>query len=418
MVEARSTKHNDKSARSTNMVNQFVVQRPATGTPGGRHRRIDTSHLAGYICDTHTSVRNRRRVTDRLSEQLTSLRFTPGLSYVSIIQVDQLVKEFQRPKRFDGPLGGLRTLFTRQFESKRAVNEVSFSIDEGELVGYLGSNGAGKSTTIKMLSGILVPTSGKVEVAGMVPWKDREQNALHIGVVFGQRTQLWWDLPLSDSLKLIGKLYRVEPDRYSRNLERMVDLLDLTPFMDTPVRQLSLGQRMRGDLAAAMLYEPRILYLDEPTVGLDVVAKERTRQFVEQINRESGTTIILTTHDLADVERLCKRIIFIDKGAVLYDGTVAELKHRYAPYRMLDVTLVPVDSIDHVPQPIVLDIPGVELVEQDSTHLLLRFDPERIAVTDLIGAVIDRHAVSDISIIEPDLEGVVREIAEEGELRR
>jgi len=337
---------------------------------------------------------------------------------VPIIEVDQLVKEFQRPKRFDGPLGGLRTLFTRQFESKRAVNEVSFSIDEGELVGYLGSNGAGKSTTIKMLSGILVPTSGKVEVAGMVPWKDREQNALRIGVVFGQRTQLWWDLPLSDSLKLIGKLYRVESDRYTRNLERMVDLLDLTPFMDTPVRQLSLGQRMRGDLAAAMLYEPRILYLDEPTVGLDVVAKERTRQFVEQINRESGTTIILTTHDLADVERLCKRIIFIDKGAVLYDGTVAELKHRYAPYRMLDVTLVPVDSIDHVPQPIVLDIPGVEIVDQDSTHLLLRFDPERIAVTDLIGAVIDRHAVSDISIIEPDLEGVVREIAEEGELRR
>ncbi len=343
---------------------------------------------------------------------------TPGSLFVPIIEVEDLVKEFRRPKRFEGPLGGLRTLFTRQFESRRAVNGVSFSIEEGELVGYLGSNGAGKSTTIKMLSGILVPTSGRLEVAGTVPWKDREANALRIGVVFGQRTQLWWDLPLSDSLKLIGKLYRVDPDRYKRNLTKMVELLDLDPFMQTPVRQLSLGQRMRGDLAAAMLYEPRILYLDEPTVGLDVVAKERTRQFVEQVNRESGTTIILTTHDLADVERLCKRIIFIDKGTVLYDGSVAELKHRYAPYRMLNVTLIPDDEstsaiLDHP-----LDIPGVTTIEQDSTHLLLRFDPAQIAATNLISAVIGRHPVSDISIIEPDLEGVVREIAEDGEMRR
>ncbi|MGI8485392.1 MAG: ABC transporter ATP-binding protein [Thermomicrobiales bacterium] len=335
-----------------------------------------------------------------------------------IIEVEHLVKEFQRPKRFEGPLGGLRTLFTRQFDTKRAVNDVSFSIDEGELVGYLGSNGAGKSTTIKMLSGILVPTSGRLEVAGRVPWQDREQNALRIGVVFGQRTQLWWDLPLSDSLKLIGKLYRVDAERYKRNLTKMIDLLDLDPFMQTPVRQLSLGQRMRGDLAAAMLYEPRILYLDEPTVGLDVVAKERTRLFVEQINRESGTTIILTTHDLADVERLCKRIVFIDKGKVLYDGSVAELKHRYAPYRMLNVTLVPEDADSAEPQEFPLEIPGVTTIEQDSTHLLLRFDPDQIAVTDLISAVIGHHQVSDISIIEPNLEGVVREIAEEGELRR
>ncbi|HEU0164698.1 MAG TPA: ATP-binding cassette domain-containing protein [Thermomicrobiales bacterium] len=329
-----------------------------------------------------------------------------------IIEVEHLVKEFHRPKRFEGPFGGVRTLFTREFETKRAVSDVSFSIDEGELVGYLGSNGAGKSTTIKMLSGILVPTDGKVEVVGRVPWQDREQNALAIGVVFGQRTQLWWDLPLADSLKLIGKLYRVEPDRYKRNLATMVDLLGLDPFMDTPVRQLSLGQRMRGDLAAAMLYEPRILYLDEPTVGLDVVAKERTRQFVEQVNRELGTTIILTTHDLADVERLCKRIIFIDKGTVLYDGSVAELKYRYAPYRMLDVTLAPNGG-----EPIVLDIPGVEIESQEPTRLLIRFDPNVIAVTDLIAAVISRHPVSDISIIEPDLEGVVREIVEDGEIR-
>jgi ABC-2 type transport system ATP-binding protein len=332
---------------------------------------------------------------------------------VPIIEVDQLVKEFRRPKRFDGPLGGVRTLLTRQYVTTRAVDGVSFTIDEGELIGYLGSNGAGKSTTIKMLSGILVPSAGTVRVAGLVPWEDRERNALQIGVVFGQRTQLWWDLPLDDSLRLIGKLYRMEPDRYRRNRERLVELLGLSSFLATPVRQLSLGQRMRGDLAAAMLYEPRVLYLDEPTVGLDVVAKERTRQFVEEINRDTGTTIMLTTHDLADVERLCRRIIFIDKGTVLYDGPVEELKRRYAPYRQLDVTLSP----DGEAAPVELGMPGVETVEQGDARLVLRFDPARVAIADLISAIIARHPVSDIAIVEPDLEGVVREIVEAGEVR-
>ncbi|MGC4105660.1 MAG: ATP-binding cassette domain-containing protein [Thermomicrobiales bacterium] len=331
-----------------------------------------------------------------------------------IIQVDHLVKEFQRPKRIDGAFGGLRSLVTRQSITTRAVNDVSFSIDQGELVGYLGSNGAGKSTTIKMLSGILVPSGGEVLVDGRVPWRDREQNALNIGVVFGQRTQLWWDLPLMDSLKLIGKLYRVDPERFRKNLDRLVDQLGIGGFLQTPVRQLSLGQRMRGDLAAAMLYEPRILYLDEPTVGLDVVAKERTRQFVEEVNRELGTTIILTTHDLADVERLCKRIVFIDKGTVLYDGSVSELKRRYAPWRVLDITLQP-DATDDA-LPITLRLDGVEIDEQTDTRLLLHFDPERIAVADIITAVIGQRAVSDIAIIEPDLEGVVREIVEQGEV--
>jgi ABC-2 type transport system ATP-binding protein len=330
---------------------------------------------------------------------------------VPIIAVDSLVKEFHRPKRFDGPLGGLRTLVTRQHETTRAVDGVSFAVDEGELVGYLGANGAGKSTTIKMLSGILVPSSGTVEVNGVVPWEDRERNALQIGVVFGQRTQLWWDLPLLDSLKLIGKLYRVEPDRYRRNLDRLVDLLGLEEFLDRPVRQLSLGQRMRGDLAAAMLYEPRILYLDEPTVGLDVVAKERTRQFVEEVNRETGTTVILTTHDLADVERLCKRIVFISRGTVLYDGSVTELKRRYAPNRQLEITLAPDGAVD---TPVELAIPGAEVIEQGEARLVIRFDPEVVAVTDLIAAVIARHPVSDIAIVEPDLEGVVRRIVENG----
>ena len=328
-----------------------------------------------------------------------------------IIAVDSLVKEFHRPRRFDGPLGGLRTLVTRQHDTTRAVDGVSFTIDEGELVGYLGANGAGKSTTIKMLSGILVPSHGTVTVNGIVPWEDRERNALQIGVVFGQRTQLWWDLPLRDSLTLIGKLYRVDADRFRSNLDRLTNLLDLEPFLQTPVRQLSLGQRMRGDLAAAMLYEPRILYLDEPTMGLDVVAKERTRQFVEETNRESGTTIILTTHDLADVERLCKRIVFISHGKVLYDGPVDELTRRYAPHRRLEITLAPDGAVD---DGIRLDIPGAEVVSHDEAQLAIRFDPARVAIADLIGAVIARHPVSDIAIVEPNLEEVVRRIVETG----
>jgi ABC-2 type transport system ATP-binding protein len=332
---------------------------------------------------------------------------------VPIIQVDQLRKEFRRPRRIEGPFGGVRTLFTQQYDTTVAVDDVSFSIDEGELIGYLGSNGAGKSTTIKMLSGILVPTAGEVRVSGLVPWEQREQNAIQIGVVFGQRTQLWWDLPLADSLRLIGKLYRMDAAHFRRSHDRLVELLGLAPFLQTPVRQLSLGQRMRGDLAAAMLYEPRILYLDEPTVGLDVVAKERMRQFVEETNRETGTTIMLTTHDLADVERLCKRIIFIEKGMVLYDGPVEELKRRYAPYRMLEITLAS-ELEDHV---LDLDIPGAEIASQEPARLVIRFDPQGIAVADLITAVISHYPVSDISIVEPDLEGVVREIVEAGEIR-
>jgi ABC-2 type transport system ATP-binding protein len=337
---------------------------------------------------------------------------------VPIIHVDHLVKEFRRPRQFDGPFGGLRSFLTRQYDTTRAVENVTFDIEEGELIGYLGANGAGKSTSIKMLSGILTPTSGTVEVAGLVPWQNREQNALQIGVVFGQRTQLWWDLPLAHSLRLIGKLYRMETGRYERNLARLTDLLALQPFLNTPVRQLSLGQRMRGDLAAAMLYEPKILYLDEPTVGLDVVAKERTRQFIEEINHDAHTTIMLTSHDLADVERLCRRIIFIDKGTVLYDGSVTELKRRYAPTRTLNITLAEDSPVAGAEELRPTDYAGIAGIERGENRLAVQFDPLRIAVADLIAAIIARYQVSDIAIVEPDLEGVVREIVETGDMRK
>ena len=327
------------------------------------------------------------------------------------IRVEDLVKEFQRPRQQSGFLGGVRTLFTRQFDVVRAVDGVSFSIDTGELVGYIGPNGAGKSTTIKMMTGILVPTSGAVEVAGITPWRDRERNALQIGVVFGQRSQLWWDLPLIDSFRLVGKLYRVPQARYQRNIDRFVEMLDMQEFLERPVRQLSLGQRMRGDLAASMLYEPRILYLDEPTIGLDVVAKESMRTFIEEMNRESGTTIVLTTHDLADVERLCARIILIDHGRVLYDGAVEQLKAKYAPHRVLVVQLAP-EAVCDGRWPTIDDafLAGAEVAEQADGVARIRFETARTPVHDLIAAVNARYPVADLSIVEPDLEGVVRQI--------
>jgi viologen exporter family transport system ATP-binding protein len=326
---------------------------------------------------------------------------------MAIIEVRDLVKEFRTPKRAPGLLGALRTLFTTEQRVTRAVDGVSFDVEEGEFVGYLGRNGAGKSTTIKCLTGILVPTSGKIVVDGVVPWRQRERNALNIGVVFGQRSQLWWDIPLADSLELIGKMYRLERSVYRRNLEALSALLGLEPFLETPVRQLSLGQKMRGDLAAAMLYEPRVLYLDEPTVGLDVLAKERIRSFIAEMNRTRGTTVVLTTHDLKDVELLCRRIVLIELGRVLYDGAIVDLKRRYAPYRELVITLA-TDGIE-------IELPGAERIRQEGPQAWLRFDPERVPVADIIAAAAARYPVRDVAIEEPGLEGVVRQIFAERE---
>jgi ABC-2 type transport system ATP-binding protein len=246
-----------------------------------------------------------------------------------------------------------------------------------------------------------------------VPWRRREENALNIGVVFGQRSQLWWDLPLIESFDLVARMYRIEPERFRSNLARFRELLGLDEFINTPVRQLSLGQRMRGDLSAALLHDPRIVYLDEPTVGLDVVAKDRIRTFIEEINRDRGTTVILTTHDLADVERLCRRIILIDQGRVLYDGTIDGLTASYAPYRVLIVRLA-TDAGAVVPPDRPLDLAGVEVAKREAGALWLRFDPTMIAAPALISEVVRRYPVTDLSIVEPELESVIREIYERG----
>jgi ABC-2 type transport system ATP-binding protein len=299
------------------------------------------------------------------------------------------------------------SLVHREFRLVHAVRDVSFGIDRGEMVGCLGPNGAGKSTTIKMLTGILVPSGGRVEVLGLVPHRRRKQIAQRIGVVFGQRTQLWWDLPLVDSLELLRYVYRVPAERYARNIGRLRELLDLDPFLGTPVRQLSLGQRMRGDLAAALLHDPEIVYLDEPTIGLDVVAKHRVRDFLLELNRQDGVTVLLTTHDMSDVERLCSRVLIIDHGALLYDGTLASIRDRFGTQR----TLV-VDLAEDVPT--TLEVPGAREVRADGPRRWLQFNRIDTTAAELIGDVVGRYPLRDLTIEEPDIETIVRRIYEDG----
>src|SRR5580658_2962581 len=319
-----------------------------------------------------------------------------------IIETRDLRKVFRSVKRVPGPMGALRTLFSRTYEDRVAVDGVTMSLEPGELVGYIGPNGAGKSTTIKMLTGILVPTSGEVRVAGVVPYESRSVNARNIGVVFGQRSQLYWDLPLVESFELLRAIYSIPPAIYRRNLDEFIALLAMDEFLHTPVRQLSLGQRMRGDFAAAMLHDPKIVYLDEPTIGLDVVAKEAIRTFITQINRDRGTTVMLTTHDLSDVERLCKRIVLIDEGTVIYDGKLERLRDEYGTHRTLVVHFKD-------PQPD-FALSGVEIEHREPPIVWLKFDRRQTSAEALIRRVMSAFEISDLQIIEPDIDGIVRRI--------
>jgi ABC-2 type transport system ATP-binding protein len=325
---------------------------------------------------------------------------------MAIIEAADLRKVFRRIVRRPGIGGAVRALFSREYEDKVAVDGVNFALAEGELVGYLGPNGAGKSTTIKILTGILVPTSGSVRVAGIVPYQRRQDNAENIGVVFGQRSQLYWDLPLRESFELLRAIYDVPRNRYLENLAHFSAILDLERFFDTPVRQLSLGERMRGDFAAAMLHDPKIVYLDEPTIGLDVVAKEAIREFITRVNRERGTTVILTTHDLADVERLTPRVILIDEGRVIFDGALQRLRTEYGTHRTLVVTFAEA--------PLDIDVPGAEIESREGLVVRLRFDRRQLSAEALIRRVMERYPISDVSIIEPDIDTIVRRIYVEG----
>ena len=326
-----------------------------------------------------------------------------------IIRADRLTKQFKTLRRKEGALGALATLFSRDYEVKDAVRDVSFELDKGELVGYIGPNGAGKSTTIKMLTGILVPTSGACTVNGIVPWADRQGNGKQIGVVFGQRTQLYWDLPLIESFRLLRAIYDIPAPMYERNLKEFTELLGLDEFIRTPVRQLSLGQRMRGDFAAAMLHEPKVVFLDEPTIGLDVVAKENIRQFIARVNRERGTTFILTTHDLADIEKLCARIILIDHGHKLYDGSVETIKQRYGRNRTLTADLA-CENCDGIQ----ISIRGATVVAREGPRIVIEFNRDVVRADELVVELTKYAELVDVTIAEPPLETIIRGIYQHG----
>ncbi|MGY0541138.1 ABC transporter ATP-binding protein [Nocardioides sp. YJ-D4] len=310
-----------------------------------------------------------------------------------LIEVRDLSREFTIRKKAG--------LMRRTSVVKQAVHGLSFEIDAGEMVGYIGPNGAGKSTTIKMLTGILVPSGGLARVAGLEPSRQRRELARRIGVVFGQRTSLWWDLPLRDSFELLRRIYRIPDKTFRRNLEDHVALLDLGDLMDTPVRQLSLGQRMRGDIAAALLHDPEILYLDEPTIGLDVISKGRLREFLRALNHERGTTLMLTTHDLQDIEALCDRVIVIDHGTAVFDGPLPSLRANGDASRTLVVDLVDEASA--------IAIDGARVVKVEGPRQWLSF-PAGASAAPLVAQVAAAYDVADLSIHEPDIEDVIRQL--------
>ncbi len=319
-----------------------------------------------------------------------------------MIQVEHLTKEYKRLVRRDGFLGSLRTLFSAKYETIRAVDDISFRIDEGELVGYIGPNGAGKSTSIKMLCGILVPTSGRITVNGLVPHKQRQNNARQIGAVFGQKTQLWWDVPVIESLRLLRDIYNVPEAQFRHNLSLFADLLDLHEFQNTPVRQLSLGQRMRADMAAALLHNPRLLFLDEPMIGVDVVAKERLRTFIKEINRDQKVTVLFTTHDMVDIEKLCSRIMIIDHGRVVYDGSLEQIRAQYGAQR----TLV-VEFEEETPD---FAAPNAALVKSEGRKKWFAFNRFETSPSVLIPYISARYPILDLAVEEPEIEEIVRTI--------
>lgn len=318
---------------------------------------------------------------------------------MSYIEVNDLCKEYRVAKTGKGIGGAIKSLFHREYTVKEAVRHVNFSVEKGEIVGYIGPNGAGKSTTLKMLSGILIPTSGTVQVGGIVPYERRRENAKRIGVVFGQRSQLYWDLPVSDTFDLYESLYDIPHETFRKNCELFTELLDMGGFLDQPVRQLSLGQKMKANIAVALLHDPAVLYLDEPTIGLDVVSKKVLRQAIKAINREKGTTVMLTTHDMDDIEAVCNRLIMINEGVKLFDGTLESFRNQYE--REIVIRLEFEDSA-----PVWRDIEGLSLSKREETALEVKL-LDRNAVKASITRLLDTFEPQNIFVREPDIEDIV-----------
>ncbi|MGH1841155.1 ATP-binding cassette domain-containing protein [Enterococcus gallinarum] len=321
-----------------------------------------------------------------------------------MIQVQHLNKSFKVAKRQNGFRNATKALFHREVSTIPALQDISFTIQKGEMVGYIGPNGAGKSTTIKIMCGVLTPDDGTCLINGRVPWKERIDHVRDIGVVFGQRSQLWWDVPVIDSFELIRDIYRVDPQVYRQNLEELVALLDLSETLKTPARSLSLGQRMRCEIAASLLHDPKILFLDEPTIGLDAVSKIAVRQFIKKRNQEKGTTVILTTHDMQDIEALTERILLIGKGQILLDGQLTELKQRFSDAKTL--------QIDY--QGIVPTLPaGATVTQAEIGRLELTIDPKQLTVSQAITQLSQQVEITDLSVSSITAEEMVAKLYKE-----
>lgn len=334
-----------------------------------------------------------------------------------MIQVNHVTKEFVSAKKYPGLKGAIKGLFSREKTHKLAVDDISFEIAEGEIVGYIGSNGAGKSTTIKMMTGILTPSSGSCIVNGVNPCKNRKKNAKNIGVVFGQRTQLWWDLPLSESFTILKEIYDVTDEDYKERMEFLNRVLGLEEFFSQPVRNLSLGQRMRADLGAALLHNPKVLYLDEPTIGLDLVVKDNIRAAIKEINEKYKTTVVLTTHDIGDIEELCSRILIIDGGKLIYDGTLAALKETYGTMRKVTMEVKDVAKAATIPLNELLSVAkDAYSIEKDmeNNSVTVSFDKNQMHVSDVIEHMMKYVEVRDIKIQETELKDIVKEIYNHG----
>lgn len=321
------------------------------------------------------------------------------------IEVENVNKIFKVSKRPKGLTGMAANLIHPKFEYRKAVDNMNFTIDEGDMVGFIGPNGAGKSTTIKMLSGILHPNSGNIRVNGYVPYKQRRAYVGNIGVVFGQKSQLQWDLPPVDTFELLKYIYRIPQEEYQKKLNRYVELLDMGGFLNQPVRQLSLGQRMRADIVAALLHSPKIVFFDEPTIGVDVVGKETIRNFIRQLNETDGITMLFTTHDMQDIEKTCKKLIIIDGGKKIYDGSLQGIRERFAATRQIDVEFASRMEIEPI-RNVTIQV----LKELDGRKVRFSFENQKVEINELMTYLLNRYHVTDLQVSEPEIESIIRRI--------
>ena len=325
-----------------------------------------------------------------------------------MIAVDGVCKTFKVAKRSAGFKAAAKALFKREYTQVEALRDVSFNINEGEVVGYIGPNGAGKSTTIKVMSGILVPDSGKCRIMDRTPWNDRIAHVKNIGVVFGQRSQLWWDVPVIDSFQLLKDIYKVPQTEYKKNLDMLVETLDISSILGTPVRSLSLGQRMRCEIAASLLHSPKILFLDEPTIGLDAVSKIAVRKFIKSLNEEKKVTVILTTHDMNDIEALAERILLIGKGRILYDGCLNNLRSRFGTNKTITVEF----SENKVPP----EVPGVTIQSWSPEQASLFVDTKKASVSEVISLLLEQLELLDVTVENPPIEEIIVQLYKEYEI--